>query len=77
MTLNPTVLTYADLKTSIETVNDSPAPQVSVEPHGNPPRDEPSSPLNRQTLKQFGENGRLLLLYRGIKTGSQVGCVSP
>ncbi len=32
MTLNPTVLTYADLKTSIETVNDSPAPQVSVEP---------------------------------------------
>ena len=37
MNLHPTVSTYADLKKSIETVNDSPASQVSVEPHESPP----------------------------------------
>ena len=37
MDLHPTVSTYADLKKSIETVNDSPASQVSVEPHHSPP----------------------------------------
>jgi len=37
MDLHPTVSTYADLKKNIETVNDSPASQVSVEPHHSPP----------------------------------------